>query len=123
MSSTTTVQQQQDQQQKQSTLFTMASLTPEQIASYRENGYLVIRATEHNLVTPEELEQWTDEIAGWPRVKGKWMPYDEINSRGEAQLMRTEKFADYHEGYGKLLFESDLPKILGQVSGDVSSSP
>jgi hypothetical protein len=37
--------------------------------------------------------------------------------------MRTEKFADYHEGYRKLLFDSDLPGILGQLSGDVSIIP
>ncbi|MBE3044427.1 hypothetical protein IMZ48_18035 [Candidatus Bathyarchaeota archaeon] len=100
----------------------MTTLTAEQVASYLEQGYLVLRASEHDLVTPEELKEWTDEIANWPRVRGKWMPYDEINAEGQAQLMRTEKFADYHDGYRGLLLGDGLSTLLKQLSGDVSPS-
>jgi hypothetical protein len=40
----------------------MAPLTPKQIASYHENGYLLLRADEHKLVDPTELKQWTQEV-------------------------------------------------------------
>ncbi|KAH8898055.1 PhyH-domain-containing protein [Thozetella sp. PMI_491] len=96
----------------------MVTLTPEQIAQYHEEGYLVLRANEHGLATPEALKAWTDEIAAWPRVPGKWMQYDETTASGEKQLMRTENFADYHDGYGRLLLGPDLRGLLGQLTGD-----
>jgi 2-aminoethylphosphonate dioxygenase len=98
----------------------MVKLTSAQIESYRENGFLLLRAGEHNLVKPEQLKKWTDEVANWPRVKGKWMPYDEININGQKQLMRTEKFADYHENFRELLFGEEIADLLKQLSGDVS---
>ncbi|KAJ5487398.1 Phytanoyl-CoA dioxygenase [Penicillium desertorum] len=96
----------------------MSPLTPEQIASYHENGYLLLRADQHKLVDPTELKRWTQEIQAWPRVKGKWMPYDEININGERQLMRTERFIDYHPGFKSLVCGEQLAEILKAVSGD-----
>ncbi|OQE30553.1 hypothetical protein PENFLA_c003G06016 [Penicillium flavigenum] len=96
----------------------MSPLTPEQIASYHENGYLLLRADEHKLVDPTELKRWTQEVQAWPRVKGKWMPYDEININGERQLMRTERFIDYHPGFKSLACGKQLAEILKAVSGD-----
>jgi hypothetical protein len=98
----------------------MTTLNSSQIQQYRDQGYLVLRANEHSLVDPIELQKWTEEVANWPRAKGKWMPYDEVNSSGEKQLMRTEKFADYHEQFGKLLFGEPIANILKQLSSDVS---
>lgn len=98
----------------------MSPLTPEQIASYHENGYLLLRADEHKLVEHTELKQWTQEVQAWPRVKGKWMPYDEININGERQLMRTERFIDYHPKFKSLVCGEQLAGILKAVSGDVS---
>ncbi|KAJ6138166.1 Phytanoyl-CoA dioxygenase [Penicillium samsonianum] len=96
----------------------MSPLTPEQIASYHENGYLLLRADEHKLVDPTELKRWTQEVQAWPRVKGKWMPYDEININGERQLMRTERFIDYHPEFKSLVCGEQLAEILKAVSGD-----
>lgn len=100
----------------------MTPLTSEQVASYHENGYLLLRASEHQLVDPTALLQWTKEVKAWPRVKGKWMPYDEININGERQLMRTEKFIDYHPEFKSLVCGEKLAEILKAVSGDVSIS-
>ena len=94
-------------------------LTPEQIEHYKTQGYLVLRVADHGLVDPDKLKAWTDEVRNWPRVNGKWMPYDEVNESGEKQLMRTENFVDYHEQFKELLCGDDLPAILQQVSGDV----
>lgn len=101
----------------------MSPLTPEQIAFYHENGYLLLRADEHKLVDPTELKRWTQEIQAWPRVKGKWMPYDEINIKGERQLMRTERFIEYHPQFKSLVCGEQLAEILKAVSGDVCSFP
>lgn len=96
------------------------SPTPQQVNFFREQGYLVLRADEHKLVTPEELKIWTEEIAAWPRAPGKWMPYDETTASGERQLMRTENFTDYHNGFKKLLLGDSLRGVLAEVTGDVS---
>lgn len=101
------------------------TLTPEQLDHYHEKGYLLLRAHEHNLASPDDLNEWEREVQQWPRVKGKWMPYDEINQNGERQLMRTENFVDYHDGWNSLVCGKNLIGILEQLSGQVCflSSP
>lgn len=93
-------------------------LTQDQIAHFDSQGFLILRASEHNLVEPSTLQQWTHEVRTWPREKGKWMPYDEITSSGERQLMRTENFADFHSGFSSLLHGEELRSILAQVTRD-----
>ena len=99
----------------------MVSLTSEQITSYHEKGYLLLRADEHGLIEPVELKRWAEEVKSWPREKGKWMPYDEININGERQLMRTEKFIDYHPQFKAFVCGEQLAAILKSLSGDVSN--
>ncbi|KAJ5090835.1 hypothetical protein N7532_009519 [Penicillium argentinense] len=94
----------------------MSPLAPEQVVSYHKNGYLLLRAPEHQLVDPADLKKWTGEIQAWPRVKGKWMPYDEINMNGERQLMRTERFIDFNPQYKDLVCGKKLGQILKAVS-------
>jgi hypothetical protein len=73
------------------------------------------------LVSPRDLQAWTGEVRDWPREKDKWMPYDEINAKGERQLMRTENFVDYHDRFRGLLYGEPIGEILKQLSGDVST--
>jgi hypothetical protein len=47
------------------------------------------------------------------------MPYDEINIKGERQLMRTERFIDYHPEFKSLVCGEQLAEILKALSGDV----
>lgn len=97
----------------------MYSLTPAQVESYHRDGFLLLRVGQHKLVDPVELAKWTEEVKSWPRVKGKWMPYDEINIKGERQLMRTENFVDYHDDFKKLVCGEALASILGALAGEV----
>lgn len=60
------------------------------------------------------------DVQQWPRVKGKWMRYDEINQHGDRQLMRTENSVDYHGGWNSLVCGKGLIGILEQLSGQVS---
>ncbi|KKK12542.1 hypothetical protein ARAM_003073 [Aspergillus rambellii] len=96
----------------------MYTPTPEQIASYHQNGFLLLRQSEHGLVNPIELRDWTQQVKSWPREKGKWMPYDEINMNGERQLMRTEKFVDYHAEFKGLVCGEALGNILDTLAGE-----
>ncbi|KAL1847181.1 hypothetical protein Plec18170_008745 [Paecilomyces lecythidis] len=96
----------------------MSDLTQAQIDSYHTQGYLLLRQSEHKLVDPTDLKNWEEEVKHWPREKGKWMPYEEVNVKGERQLMRTENFVDYHEPFRKLLCGERLAEILRSLSGD-----
>lgn len=100
---------------------TKFSLTAEQVQHYKSQGYLILRANEHKLATSDEIKKWVSEVRSWPNQKGKWMPYLERNTRGELQLMRTEKFADYHAQLSALLHGAELRGVLQQLSGDVST--
>jgi len=94
------------------------TLIPPQISDFDNNGFLIIRASSHDLVEPSELQQWATEVRSYPRENGKWMPYDEITSTGERQIMRTENFADYHDGFSSLLHGGALSDILKQLTRD-----
>ncbi len=50
------------------------------------------------------------------------MPYEEVNFRGERQLMRTEHFVDDHCGFQDLLCGSEMAGILKQISNDVDTA-
>jgi hypothetical protein len=95
------------------------TLTEQQAAQYHEEGFLLVRASEHGIINPEHLKTWANQVHSWPKEKGKWMPYDEINVNGERQLMRTEKFVDYHPEFDAFLRGGVLMKCLNQLSGAV----
>jgi len=94
-------------------------LSAEQLASFQRDGYLVLRAGEHGLADPSDLARWADEVLSWPLEKGKWMPYDEVNTKGERQIMRTEKITDYHPELENLLCGDAAFSVLKQLTGKV----
>lgn len=98
---------------------TTYQLTQDQIDQFHEDGFLIVRAAEHKLVDPAELREWASEVQGWPKVKGKWMPYEEETASGEKILMRMEKYVDYHDGFYELLCGPALRSVLAQMSDDV----
>lgn len=97
----------------------MYQLTQDQINQFHEDGFLVVTADEHKLVDPQILKQWAEEVRAWPKAFGKWMPYEEVTPSGKRQLMRTEKFVDYHDGFYQLLCGDALRNTLAQLSDDV----
>ena len=102
----------------------MYSLNESQLEQYRRDGYLLLRASDHGLLSdPSVLQTWTQEVRNWPLSEsyGKWMPYMEDTSSGP-QIMRTEKFKDYHEDFEGLLDGEALRSILNQLSGEVSEA-
>lgn len=47
-----------------------------------------------------------------------WMPYLEVDSRGEKVVSRVENYVNYHEGFGTLLRGKMITGILEQLNGD-----
>ena len=72
-------------------------------AHWTQHGWLWLRG----FLGPEaarDLVRWTDELAAWPEVPGKWMRYYERRrSDPEAKMLaRIENFVPYHEGLARL---------------------
>lgn len=101
----------------------MYQLTQNQVNQFHEDGFLVVRTDEHKLVDPQILKEWAEEVRSWPKAFGKWMPYEEVTPSGVRQLMRTEKFVDYHMGFCELLCGEAMRGTLAQLSDDVSLLP
>ena len=86
---------------------------------WARHGWLWLR---HFHTQPEvgDLARWTDEIAGWPEVPGRWMRYYE--RRGGAaetrMLARIENFVPYHEGLAALLASPRLMALLAELAGE-----
>ncbi|KAK5459878.1 hypothetical protein LTS15_004007 [Exophiala xenobiotica] len=93
-------------------------LSQEQCRLFDDDGYLILR----DVLSSEEtgnLQRWAQEVHDWPTAEDSpWMPYEEINARGEKVLCRTENYADSHPDFNGLLRGRKLLGILSQVSGE-----
>jgi 2-aminoethylphosphonate dioxygenase len=70
-------------------------LTADQVKTYEEEGFLVIRD-----VLPESiklnLQKWSTELEELPETPGKWMKYFEVDRKtGKRLLCRIENFLPY----------------------------
>jgi len=92
--------------------------TDEELSFFKKNGFLILPLSKHKLFDPEVLYKWAYEIKNWPKEKGKWMAYDEINSEGERQMMKVEYFSHWHDGMSHLMREGDIPDLMSQLSGN-----
>ncbi|EME79186.1 uncharacterized protein MYCFIDRAFT_208708 [Pseudocercospora fijiensis CIRAD86] len=88
-------------------------LTDEQIAHFDNEGFLILRATEHGLIDTAVLKTWTDEIRNLPREHGKPRP-----RRTPTDANRTENFVAYHPGFSSLLNGQPIRNILKQLTRD-----
>ncbi|KAM0293835.1 hypothetical protein ACHAO9_001521 [Fusarium lateritium] len=94
-------------------------VTDDQISFFKKNSYLIVR----DLLQPEQvkdLQSWAEEVRNWiPTEDSEFMPYEEVNDKGETVLCRTENFADCHRGFSNLLRS---PKLLGLLN-DLAEKP
>ncbi|KAL2831851.1 hypothetical protein BJY01DRAFT_254136 [Aspergillus pseudoustus] len=93
-------------------------LSAVQLQSFYENGYLLIRG----FLSPEEskhLQEWAQQVHDLPRTpEVPWMPYEEVNQRGERVLCRTENFANSHAGFNSFLRGARATSVLSQLAGE-----
>ncbi|KAL6065712.1 Phytanoyl-CoA dioxygenase [Balamuthia mandrillaris] len=103
-----------DQQQEQ-TQQLLQKLTPEHLAAWDRDGFLVI--PREQLWTEEqvkEIVQWTTDVGNWPETPGKWMMYFSKSLKDGSRLLhRIENFFDYHPEFMELF---NSPRFLGFVS-------
>jgi 2-aminoethylphosphonate dioxygenase len=93
-------------------------LTEEQMAIYRERGWLLARC----FVAPLEVDalaRWTDELVARPEEPGKHMVYGEPSLRdaGTRVIQRIEDFCRYHAGFDAFVRDGSLREAVDQLLG------
>jgi ectoine hydroxylase-related dioxygenase (phytanoyl-CoA dioxygenase family) len=93
-------------------------LSNEQVESFRRDGYVLVRG----LYSADEIRQisdWTDEVAAYPEIPGKYMMYYESSqATGERILCRVENFVPYHEGFSKLITTRRMQQAVSELFGE-----
>src|SRR5947207_16017831 len=87
-------------------------------AHWKRHGWLWLRGFLGEETT-RDLVRWTDEIAAWPEVPGKWMRYYERRGGDPAarMLARIENFAPFHHGLAALFSSPRLLELLAACAG------
>src|SRR5215468_7905792 len=95
-----------------------AALTAEQMAIYREKGWLLARGFAAPLEV-EALSRWTDELVGRPEEPGKHMVYREPSLREPSMrvIQRLENFCPYHAGFDAFVSYGRLREAVDQLLG------
>lgn len=92
------------------------TITAQQKESFDRDGFLVLPAVSEEI--SKNIVQWTYEVKNLPHRPDAWMHYDEISSKGERTLTRTENFANFHQGFNELFRGDVILGILKQLSGE-----
>jgi len=93
-------------------------LSEQQVAQFHRDGFLVVRGM-YSADEVEEISQWTDEVANYPEVPGKYMMYFEKSQvDGERILCRIENFVPYHEGFSKLITARRMQQAVSELFGE-----
>lgn len=87
----------------------MRSPSAENLAAFRRDGFLVVRAFLGGRAV-QDLLRWTGEIAAAPEVRGQHTVYyeDNLTEPGQRIVQRIENFCPFHSGFDRLLREGEL---------------
>jgi ectoine hydroxylase-related dioxygenase (phytanoyl-CoA dioxygenase family) len=96
------------------------TLTPAQIASYRDQGFLIIE----NFLDARELEQWRAATDDAVRERLKNTGWKGLNNQGEQDdafykqvFIQCIKLADTHAAMRALIFDERLGRLAGTLAG------
>jgi len=93
-------------------------LSLEQVEQFHRDGFLVVRA----MYSPEEtasISDWTNEVAAYPEVPGKYMMYFEESQADQSRILcRIENFVPYHEGFSKLITTRRMQQAVTELFGE-----
>ncbi len=91
-------------------------LTEQQISDFQRDGFLLVRGL-YTAQEINEIRRWTEEVAGFPEVPGKYMMYFEKNLQNPEQrlLCRVEDFEPYHEGFQRLFRGEKMQGVVSEL--------
>jgi hypothetical protein len=94
-------------------------LSSSQVGDFMRDGYVVVCG----LYNPREvtcLSAWTEEVASYPEVPGKYMMYFEesLKDRGRRLLCRVENFYPHHDSFAQLLDGECMRGCVSDLFGE-----
>jgi ectoine hydroxylase-related dioxygenase (phytanoyl-CoA dioxygenase family) len=93
-------------------------LSDEQVAQFHRDGFLVVRGM-YSADEVADIGDWTDEVAGYPEVPGKYMMYyEKSQDDGSRILCRIENFVPYHEGFSRLITTRRMQQAVSELFGE-----
>lgn len=92
-------------------------LTEEQVKSFHDEGFLVVKGM-YSAEETEQISQWTDDVAAYPEVPGKYMMYFEEGAQGQGRILsRIENFVPYHQGFNTLITARRMQQAVCELFG------
>jgi ectoine hydroxylase-related dioxygenase (phytanoyl-CoA dioxygenase family) len=92
--------------------------TEDQLRQFAEDGFLVVRG----MYSPEdirEIGEWTDAVAAYPEVPGKYMMYFENSQDDNSRILcRIENFVPYHPGFAELITSERMQQAVSELFGE-----
>jgi len=93
-------------------------LNDEQVAQFRNDGFLLVRGM-YSAAEVADISNWTDEVANYPEVPGKYMMYFEKSQADGARILcRIENFVPYHEGFSRLITARRMQQAVSELFGE-----
>jgi len=93
-------------------------LSKEQVEQFNRDGFLLVRG----MYSPEEtaaISDWTNEVAAYPEVPGKYMMYFEESQADQSRILcRIENFVPFHEGFSKLITARRMQLAVNELFGE-----
>lgn len=94
-------------------------LAAERLNEFKSTGFLVIRKL-YNSKKMKEITEWTEALANYPELPGKYMMYFEESKLepGKRLLSRMEDIEPFHAGFSDLFMRGALQQITSQLFND-----
>ena len=97
-------------------MFAAVALSDEQIASFRRDGWLVLRQA-FSPTERAQVDAWMETVQTWADTGGPGLHHHEQTHDGP-RIARSEDFVPHHEGLAALLCDGALPHWVGQLFGE-----
>lgn len=95
-------------------------LSDEQTDQFHRDGFLVVRGM-YSQQEIESISAWTEEVASYPEVPGKYMMYfEESQGDGSRILCRIENFVPFHEGFSTLITARRMQQAVSELFGGLA---
>ena len=94
-------------------MFAAVDLSDEQIASFRRDGWLVLRQA-FSPTERAQVDAWMETVQTWADNGGPGLHHHEQTHDGP-RIARSEDFVPHHDGLAALLCDGALPHWVGQL--------
>jgi len=93
-------------------------LSEQQVEQFHRDGFLVVRGM-YSAAETVAISDWTNEVASYPEVPGKYMMYFEESHADQSRILcRIENFVPYHDGFSKLITARRMRQAVSQLFGE-----